>query len=514
MKVMRLLITGFVLLLAGGPVFAGGGGQQGGGGASAQQGGITKYSGEIVVSTIDDGEDDKGFEAVARAYNRYQPEVKLIWEQGAGADYSTWLATQLGAGNVRPDIVSGNYAKTYPNYVDFNMYRNRINQYNGKPWQDEYDFDMLYEADAKGQRILLQGTAVHILWFYNKTIFDRLGLKTPTTDTEFLAVSDRLRGAGYTPYAAVNWQVWQWFVEVYADQFIRSYNEYWRALPGDWNYDEGLDGKFKYDPNNRNLGKDYTLSRLRALKSLQEGKWSYNSPEFLAFAAAYQKMFNAGNNFPEWNIGGDHYANFLAGRTGMLANGTWALNTMKVDQASLSQTDPGAVFEWGTFENPAMTGPMVQGPVRSVESSSGGYFSIVNKNPRQTEMVLDFLQFLLSTEGWQAWVDGQLAAPGGYAPSGPLAVKGVKLPAETQATLDSIQMLGNAEYGFYEPSGLAGPGFSTQCHNLLIQLVSQEITPQQYCNSIQGIFTSNFEQIVTDAGFTMDNVRYPERQPF
>jgi ABC-type glycerol-3-phosphate transport system substrate-binding protein len=394
------------------------------------------------------------------------------------------------------------------------MYRNRINQYSGKRWQEEYDFDMLLELNSKGQRTQLAGEAVHILWFYNKTIFDSLGLKPPVTDVEFIAVCDRLRGAGYTPYAAVNWQVYQWFVEIYADQFIRSYNEYWRAQPGDWNYDEGLDGKFKYDPNNRNLGKDYTYSVLRALKNFHEGKWSYNSPEFIAFATEYQKMFNARNNFPEWNIGGDHYAAFLAGRTGMLANGTWALNTMRADIASLKTTNPGLAFEWGTFENPTMTNPMIQGPVRSVESTSGGYFSIIDKNPRQTEMVLDFLQFFLSTAGWQAWVEGHETTATGYGPSGPLATKGVKLSPETQTMLDNIQFLGNAEYGLYSPAMMASPEFATQCQNLLIQLVSQEITPQQYCNSIQNMLTDNFEKIVGNLGFTMENVQYPNRQPF
>jgi ABC-type glycerol-3-phosphate transport system substrate-binding protein len=353
------------------------------------------------------------------------------------------------------------------------MYRTRRNPYSGKQWQDELDFDLLMERNSRGDKIFLSSEAVHILWFYNKTIFDKLGLRPPATDVEFIAVSDKLRTEGYTPFAVPTGYVLnQWFMEIYADQFARNFTEYVRAQPGDWDYDEALDGKFKYDPQNRKLGTDFTHSFQRSMRNIRDGKIRFDGPEYLAFATMFQKMFNARNNFAEWAVGGQQYEAFLTGRVGMFPAGSGEFIRLGNDMAAMGS----GAFEFATFENPSATGPEVKGPVRSVESAAGVYLSIVNKNPQQTAMALDFAQFWLSQEGYQAWVDGQLASPRGYAPSGPLGIKGVKLPQEMQKFLDNVANLGNAEY-----PGVGGdiyyfndsPSIRTQFVNFFVRLCNQ-----------------------------------------
>jgi ABC-type glycerol-3-phosphate transport system substrate-binding protein len=299
-------------------------------------------------------------------------------------------------------------------------------------------------------------------------------------------------------------------MEIYNDQFYRSGDEYLRAQPGDWNWNETVDGKFKYDPNNSNLGKDYSFSLQRWLRNIRDRKYRFDGPEYLAWATAHQKMFDPRNNFGEWNVQGEPYDVFLGGKVGMIASGTWALDQMKNDMVQLQATSPDSVFEWGTFENPAMTGPGIQGPVRSIESAVGVYCSIIDKNPQQTAMVVDFVNFWLSQPGYQAYLDAGI--PAGYTLGGPLAIKGIKLPASVEATLGSIKMIGNAEYMGKHFESL-GQIFNVPATMLTVRLVSGELTPQQYCTQLQKLIDDNFARILAEFGYTMDNIDHPERMP-
>ena len=144
----------------------------------------------------------------------------------------------------------------------------------------------------------------------------------------------------------------------------------------------------------------------------------FTSPEFIAFATMYQKTFPSKFNYPEYMIDYDSYARFLTGRVAMMSDGTWSLTGLARDLAGLSKERREALnldedveiqaFEWGVFENPSATGHDITGPVRSIESASGIYLSCIDKGPDQVDMAIDFdfMQFWLSAEGYQAWVDG------------------------------------------------------------------------------------------------------------
>jgi ABC-type glycerol-3-phosphate transport system substrate-binding protein len=498
-------LAGFGLLFAGGS-------QSSGPAAPSQssQGGITKYNGEIIVSIwADDESGQAGFNALAKAYNKLQPDVKLTFEPSSGGDAAIWLTTQLAAGNVRPDVVSGNLAGNYPNYVDLNLYRTYKNQYTGRIWQDELDFDLVNDNNGRGEKFYLASEAVHILWFYNKTIFDKLGLKPPKTDVEYVQVCEKLLAAGYIPSAVEDNIPCHWFQEVYRDQFTRHWDELMRALPGDWSYNDSLDGKFKYDPNNPNLGTDYTYSAQRLLRNIRDGKIRFDSPEMIAWATAHQKFFNSKYSYPEWTVDDDWYSKFLVGNVGMMPQGTWVLNSLPKDLEALGS----GAFEWGTFENPEMTGSQIKGLVRSIEAATGIYLSIVKKNPQKTAMAVDFINYWLSQEGYQIYIDGRFASPLGYAPGGLVGIKGVAFPPEIQARLNNIKLMGNAEYNGKCIQNIFTTEYKTQTDNLMWQMINYEITPQQYCSGLQKIITDNFDRIVANYNLTKEDIDHPERMP-
>ena len=155
------------------------------------------------ISTNGAGNPEDGrFKGLIEAYNKLQPDVKVTWEgppQGTG--YDTWLGTQLAAGNVNADIVSGNYQPTYGKYINLDKYRFQTNPYTGNKWTDDVDWDFYVERDAKGSRRMIATEAVHIMWFYNKDLFKKACVKVPTTWDELADACDGLLKAGITPIA-------------------------------------------------------------------------------------------------------------------------------------------------------------------------------------------------------------------------------------------------------------------------------------------------------------------------
>jgi ABC-type glycerol-3-phosphate transport system substrate-binding protein len=218
----------------------------------------------------------------------------------------------------------------------------------------------------------------------------------------------------------------------------------------------------------------------------------------------------------------DPYPIFLQQQAAIMPSGTWSLSSLKQDLASLSPErlkelgiEPGKVktFEWGTFENPAMEGNLVKSPVRSVESASGEYLSVVDKNQQQTDLAMDFLMFWLSPPGYQPYLDAY-AASGELNPSGPIEVRGVQDPPQYQELFTQIKMLGNAEINY---NGAWTSSSDTTIHQDLRGLFKRGLegglSPEAYGQQLQKYFTDNLDKIIGLAGLTQEDLDDPARQP-
>ena len=254
-----------------------------------------RLSGQIIISTIQNP-DDEAKEALTSAYNEQQPDVEIIWEtqDTEAGEYATYLGTLLSASDVRPDIVSGNYVSTFRGYVNLARYRRETNPYTGNPWDVDVDWDFYRGVNASGERIMLPTRSVHINWFYNKDIFNEVGIQAPITWEQFVEVSSALNEAGYTPIVAnYDYQVPQWFAEVYFDQYHTHWVETVRAKPGDWNYLPELDDAFVYNPENPNLHNTYTYNVQRFYKAIADGELRFDTAEVAAIAENMSQVFRA-----------------------------------------------------------------------------------------------------------------------------------------------------------------------------------------------------------------------------
>ena len=497
---------------------------------AAKAPGATRHKGQIVISIIQQIE-PAAQEALAAAYKQQQPDVELVWElPGGGAgQYPTWLSTQLSAGTIRPDIVSGNYVGTYAGYLNFEKYRKAINPYTTQPWDRDLDWDFYRSRNAKGERFMLPTRAVHTMWFYNKDLFKQAGIeKTPSTWSEFVDVCAKLKAANITPVSAnYTFQVPQWIAEIYFDQYHTHWTEEVRARPGDWNFDPETDANFKYDPKDANIHTRYTYSPQRFYRAIRDGKLRYDTPEMTQIVA------NLAQIFPKYAtadmfIMQDSYPPFLQQQVAIMCNGSWSLPTLAQDMKAvtpdriqeLAKLDPNIEkaqlkpFDWGFFENPTMEGQLVKSPVRSVESATGEYISIVEKDQKQTDMALDFVMFWLSRTGYKPYLDGYVKS-GKFRPSGPLMVKGVEDPGEIQTMFKDIKFLGNAEtnYNNFLSWGGSGSQFSKDAKNHYKEALEGKIPPEEFGTRLQTMIRDNVDEIVKLVNLTKEDIDNPAKQP-
>jgi raffinose/stachyose/melibiose transport system substrate-binding protein len=499
--------------------------------AEAAPEGGKKFKGQLVISTNGADPEDGRYIGLIEAYKKVQPDVEIIVEgPPAGTDYTPWLGTQLAAGDVRPDIVSGNYQKTYGKYVNLDKYRFSTNPYTGKTWDEDLDWNFFEDRNAKGERTMLASEAVHILWFYNKDLFAKAGIEPPATWDDMAAACDKLLAAGITPLATnYVWKLNQWIPEIYWDQYYREVIDIIRAKPGDYNYDDEKDGKNAFDIGDRFPERKFNMNPSRYYAAIRDGQIKWDTPETAEVTRQLARIFPKCSS-PSLFVDTTEYSQFMQGKVAMMIDGTWSLpgltrNMAKLEQMTVEEQaklvgaekleNKLSAFQWGIFENPGMTGPLVKSDVRSIESASGIYVSVIDKNAEQTEMAVDLAMFWLSQPGYQAWVDGGLKTDD-YDPTGPLAPRGVKLPADLQAMIDSIQFLGNVEFvpipfspmRIYNIESLDQKGLQ-----LFKDALEGTITPEAFATEIQKLWDDNFDEIISKAGLTQEDLDNPERDP-
>ena len=487
-----------------------------------------KFKGQLIISVNGTDAEDASFKALVEAYKKVQPDVKLVLEgPPQGTEYATWLGTQLAAGDIRPDIVSGNYQPTYVKYVNLDKYRFQTNPYTGRTWDEDLDWDFFVARDAKGQRQMIATEAVHILWFYNKDLFTKAGANVPTNWDELADACDKLLEAGITPISTnFQWKLPQWVIQIYLNQYFPEWVEEVRAQPGDYNYDPELDGKFTYSSSDAFVDGKFNPNPVRRLKAIKEGRIQYNTPEFIELVNNMKKVFPRCASKSLF-VDSTDYSEFLQQEVAMIIDGTWSLPGLTTDMKNLKNLDAKKLedlkitdasklqpFEWGNFENPPMTGGLVKQGVRSVESASGVYGSIIDKNAEQTELASDFLMFWFSKPGYQAYIDGGIASPQGYNMAGPIMVRDITLPEDMQAMIGSIKMMGNAENGRYYPWDFGGvPDLDKEARDQYKQALEGKITSEEFAANLQKMWDDNWPDILKKAGLTEDNLTNPAVQP-
>lgn len=435
------------------------------------------FEGTITISVSSKKGVEEAWTAIGEAYTAMHPNVKVVVDLKPDDSYADWVKAMFQNytdENTTPeaDIVFGNLAgsdridKTI-NYYDYAYDEDPY--YDGE-WNEAIAFGMQGVDQITGKWDCISITGVQVLWFYNADIFAEVGVVPPTTWDEFVDVCEKLDAAGYQALAVPGtfMSFWAnqigWLAQIYADQTTRSNIEIVRAQEGDFCYDEDIDGQFVYDPTDPHNDDNDRVhnNQVRFYKAfLVDGTIRADSEGMKTVWTNFAKIFPkyaGAENFYGTDSDGDKTL-FYQGKAAIWLDGSWffgdylnTMNSIDAGEAVTIGSDENAVeleglkkFTLGTFAMPSMEGEGIEAPARTIEVATG-FLSAVKKDADHNDMVVDFLQYYTSPEGYSIYMNALIDADGVI--DGIPLVKDVALEGELAEMFANIQYIGNVQKGF------------------------------------------------------------------
>ncbi|CAN7672482.1 extracellular solute-binding protein [Paenibacillus sp. LjRoot153] len=232
------------------------------------------------------------------------------------AAYQTLLQTRLNANdadiitdfaiNPKKDWHKGAAVPPLQQYIDAGL----IEDLTGKPYLNNYFPEALKNATTYKDKVwgVDIGTVTYTGVFYNKELFEKNGLKVPTTWPEMMDISKKLKDSGVAPFTLAGKDVWP--LGMVANGFIQA-----------------------IEPNVEQLD-----------KKLWSGETKFTDPVFSEIFTKYQQMLN----YTEKDFMGIDYASvvgrFATGKAAMMPDGIW-------NSGAIEKANPNLKF--GYFPMPA-----------------------------------------------------------------------------------------------------------------------------------------------------------------
>jgi raffinose/stachyose/melibiose transport system substrate-binding protein len=302
-----------------------------------------------------------GMDKMIAQFQATHPNVEFKRDAQSIDDLRPVMQTALGADN-GPDIF---YYDTGPGYAgvlaDAGLLLPLDDAYAAKGWNDRiFDWTkarVTFDGKAYGISNELEFIGV----YYNKKIFEELGVSEPKTYEEFLQISDKAKAAGYTPIAFADGPKWPAF-----HQFSIMANN--------------VAGKDKLDA-----------------VLFGDGKW--DDPDFVkAIQLFFVDMNKAGHFLKDTTAISyeDGNAVFYSGQAAMETTGTWLISEM---------ANSAKDFEVGFFFFPSVEGK----PVLPPGGIGSGYF--INAKTKYPKEATEFLDFMFSEQGAKIWLEEMSVIP-------------------------------------------------------------------------------------------------------
>ncbi|MFC1735149.1 extracellular solute-binding protein [Candidatus Hydrogenedentota bacterium] len=378
----------------------------------------------------------EGFLEVAEKYEKLHPHVTVDVSIVENVGFKTWIRTRFAAGgDLVPDLYNGNWTPGYGElgkWVPLNGYLDAISPYTGKLWRDSFDMPLLEQRKIAGTIYMVALDYIEIAIFYNREIFEELGLTVPATWEDLLETCETIRQAGLTPMAISGSADsfysgdMAWLIRVFNDAYLRSYIPLVMSRPGDWDYDADRNKGFTYDANDPLSDLMVVMNGERSFNALLDGSLDLTDDRFKQI---YIKLKELSQYFPEGYLGSDVHSAlqmFYQQKAAMILLHSGNITSIVQDFKKMSERDR---FEFGNFWFPPITtDPLFCGSFRGVGGTAVS-FAVTQKNdPAHEKNVVDFLQFMSAPENVQLILE--LALENEKPIHGPPVVKGVHLPPE------------------------------------------------------------------------------------
>lgn len=374
------------------------------------------------VPTAEEPEVFKSMQTLADEFMKIHPNVTIEWDRSAPASSNEdalweYITTQVASGSA--PIISGRFSGAAHMadrdlVYDLTEALETPNTYvEGSPvWKSlfpDYMWTTTAVRSAKGELLslpVMTYTGPATGYYYNKDIFEEVGVEVPKTWEDLFTVTKKLNEAGYIGFGVVSnlnidTRTWD--------------NQFSLGVP----YALGIKDKVDYNG-------DGELAPEEILRGVKEGHFSPTKHEYAR--EIYQQMLRKFKEmYPEGYETTDFATLWNEGKVGIIEDGTWRLPT----ENSNTQRN----FEFGLFPAPVITSETSQyvaeieytevGPYRPAPSV---FFSILKPAVELAgdgafDAAVEFLKFITAPDNLSMMV---LEKKGAYLG----AVKGCAVPPE------------------------------------------------------------------------------------
>ena len=254
----------------------------------------------VLISTVR-GFYNTAMDEIAAQYMELNPDVEIeINLQPDNYTITRYYTANMAADRATaPDIVHGNLLGVDQNFhmdrfLAVNDYLQRPNPYAGNVvWMDLFDPDLIRSMAVDGiHYCVIPLDFCDAAVYYNKDIFDRYGLKPPSTWDEWIEVCTVLEEHDILPIAvsgSTQTDFTGWIDLMFEDVCMRPFTPEIIARPGDWNYVEAND-HYVHDLSNKDSDRYITINPERLISAVLDGIISYEMPHFVDAYSQFQTL--------------------------------------------------------------------------------------------------------------------------------------------------------------------------------------------------------------------------------
>ncbi len=283
--------------------------------------------------------------AIIAEFNKVYPNISITFDPTNPPDYNATLRTQL-EGGTGPDLY---YLRS------FATSRQLFEEGFIEPLADLPGLKESFSEASLGPWSAADGTPYGVPFiavshgvYYNKNIFQELGIEIPTTWQELLAAAQTIKDAGYTPFANASGDAWTIAEIVFmnlAPTFIGGY-----------------EGRQAYLNGERCFNDEAMVNAFQAVADL--GPFVPDGQEALTYYDSQQL--------------------FLMGQAAMWLGGSWDIPVFESEAPE---------FEWGVFGIPAPEGQEQRYVTFHLDAGMGVNAASPNKEAAKT-----FLEWMTTPE--------------------------------------------------------------------------------------------------------------------
>jgi raffinose/stachyose/melibiose transport system substrate-binding protein len=309
---------------------------------------------------------NKWFDKFNKKFQEKYPNIKVDYATVPSTDFPQLQQTRIQANDV--DVITNTAAlvgapadwskgaadPTWKQWIDAGLIADLSNQ----PFVKNYDPNAVKDADTYNGKVygITTGSVSFTGLFYNKDIFEKNGLKVPTTWDEFVAVCEALKSKGIAPIGFAGKDIWPFNLAV-----------------------QGLQASIHKD-------------QLAYIKGLWDGSAKFTDPAAIEILTKAQKMMSyAVNGFMGIDYG-SLPGLFAQGKVAMIADGTW-------DAPTIAAANPDLKF--GYFPIPGSNDPAQN------KALAGKYdmtFMVAEKS-KNKDAALKYLEFFSDPTNYAEYVN-------------------------------------------------------------------------------------------------------------